>query len=96
MNDMFKDKRLTEINDNLEKINKNLQPNYWITLGRGMLTGFGSVLGAGIAVLLIGWFLNIIGIIPALKNYANDFRNAVQQSQNNKTFLPSDDTNTSK
>ena len=91
MNDFIKDKRLTEINDNLDKINQRMG-NYWYAFGRGLLTGFGSVLGAGIAILLIGWFLNIIGVIPAFRDYTNDLRDAFQQTQNDKTFLPSEET----
>ncbi len=91
MNDLYKDKRLTEINDNLTKMNYKMG-NYWFLVGRGVLAGFGSVLGAGIAIILIGWFLNIIGVIPALRGYADDFRSAIQQSQNNKTFIPTDNT----
>jgi hypothetical protein len=93
MNDFFKDKRLTEINDNLDKINSRMG-NYWFAFGRGLLTGFGSVLGAGIAILLIGWFLNIIGVIPAFKSYTDDLRNAFDQTQNNKSFIPSDSAGT--
>lgn len=88
MLDQLKDKRLEELNTNLEGINSKMG-NLWFALGKGLLTGFGSVLGAGIAVILIGWFLNVIGVIPALQNSATQWREAFQSTQ---SFIPSDTT----
>ena len=91
MLDQLKDKRLEDLNKSLEGINRKMG-SYWSAFGRGVLTGFGYVLGAGLAVILIGWFLNVIGVIPALKTTADDWRNAFQQTQQaaSKDFLPSD------
>ena len=84
MLDQIKDKKLEELNKNLEGINSRMG-NLWFAFGKGLLTGLGSVLGAGIAVILIGWFLNVIGVIPALQNSATEWREAFQSTQN---FLP--------
>ena len=89
MLDQLKDKKLDELNKNLEGINHKLG-NYKASFGRGVLTGFGYILGAGIAVIIIGWFLNVIGVIPALKNTAEDWRNVFQQTQDTKNFMPED------
>jgi hypothetical protein len=88
MND-FNDKQLSEINQNLANINKKMG-NYWYSFARGLLTGLGSVVGAGLAIILIGWFLNVIGVIPALKNSAEQWRNALQQTQDTKSFVPTE------
>lgn len=89
MLDNLKDKRLEDLNANLEGINRKLG-NLWFAFGKGLLTGFGSILGAGIAVILIGWFLNVIGVIPALQNSATQWREAFQSTQN---FIPDSTTN---
>lgn len=94
MLDQLKDKRLEEINANLEGINKKLG-SYWTAFGKGLLYGLGSVLGAGIAIIIIGWFLNVIGVIPALRSTSDQWRQAFQQqAQDAKSFLPADSTPT--
>lgn len=87
MLDNLKDSRLEELNENLEQINRKLG-NFWYSFIRGVLTGFGSILGAGLAIILIGWFLNIVGVIPAFQKQADEWRNVFQQTQNNKSYLP--------
>lgn len=92
MLDNLKDKRLEELNANLEGINRKLG-NMWFAFGKGLLTGLGSVLGAGLAVILIGWFLNVIGVIPALQSTAEDWRSVFQQTQTGaKDFIQTDTT----
>ena len=86
MLDNLKDKRLEELNQNLADINKKLG-NFWFAFGKGLLTGLGSVLGAGIAIILIGWFLNVIGVIPALSNSAQEWREAFQSTQQNSQAI---------
>jgi ABC-type transport system involved in cytochrome c biogenesis permease subunit len=88
MLDNLKDKKIEELNANLGKLTRQMG-SYWLALGKGLLYGFGTVLGAGVAIILIGWFLNIIGVIPALKSSADSWRSAFQQTQE-KTILPSD------
>lgn len=89
MLDQLKDKRLEELNKNLEGIN-NRMGNLWFAFGRGVLTGFGSVIGAGVAIIIIGWFLNVIGVIPALKETSDQWRQVLQQTQNPGSFMPTE------
>jgi uncharacterized membrane protein len=35
--------------------------------------------GAVFVVIIVGWILNIIGVIPALSNYATEFRTALER-----------------
>jgi hypothetical protein len=86
MLDQIKDKKLEELNKNLEGINRSLS-NHWFALGKGILYGLGSVLGAGMAIILIGWFLNVIGVIPALSNTATQWREAFQSSTDVKNYI---------
>lgn len=78
---------LDQLNQNIAQINRKLG-NFWLSLGKGFLTGFGYVLGAGVAIILIGWFLNGIGVIPALRKTADQWRDAFQQTQSQQTFIP--------
>ena len=93
MLDQIKDKKLEELNTNLAGINRSLG-SYWFVFGKGLLYGLGSVLGAGMAIILIGWFLNVIGVIPALSNTATQWREAFQATTDTKNFIPSTDTTT--
>jgi hypothetical protein len=93
MHEQLNEKKLEELNENLQGINRNLS-NYWLALGKGVLYGLGTVLGAGIAIILIGWFLNVIGVIPALSNTATQWREAFQASTDAKNYIAPADTTT--
>ena len=59
----------------------------WLAFGKGVLGGLGSVLGAGIALILIGWFLNVIGVIPALRQQADEWRQVFEQTQSASSII---------
>ncbi len=80
-----------DLNQNIQKLNKTMG-SYWLSLVRGLFTGFGTVLGAGLAVLLIGWFLNIIGVIPAFQKQAEQWRQVFIQNQNSQTYVTPEST----
>lgn len=72
--------QLKEINENLSAINRKTGGNlasFW----RGVLTGFGYLLGALIAVLIVGWVLNVIGIIPAFSDQVDSLREALDAAR---------------
>ena len=81
-----------EFNENLQILNKTMR-SYWVSFSRGLLTGFGSILGAGIAIILIGWFLNVIGVIPAFQKQAEQWKQAF--IQNSQTYVAPDSTTSS-
>jgi len=85
MNEHLKDKRIDDLNENLDQINYKLG-NFWFSFIKGLLSGFGSILGAGLAVIVIGWFLNIVGIIPTFQRQAEEWRQVFIQSQNDKNL----------
>jgi hypothetical protein len=94
MNDFTRDKKIEEISENLAIITKKFG-NGWIAFSMGVLKGFGSVLGAGLAIILIGWVLNIIGVIPALKNTTEDLKKIFEQGQQSTTqVLPTPESTT--
>lgn len=87
------EKEFREFNQNLQTLNNRLG-SVWLNLGKGFVAGFGSVLGAGIAIILIGWFLNVIGVIPAFKQQAESWRDVFIQQQSSGTFISPEDTPT--
>lgn len=70
---------LKTINTNIEKVHKNA--NWWRSLSHGVFTGFGYVLGFVIAIVVLGWVLNIVGVIPAFRQEVNAWRRLLQQTQ---------------
>jgi len=50
----------------------------WQSIWHGVAYGMGYIVGAAIIVIIIGWILNIIGVIPALSQQVTQFRNAVE------------------
>ena len=83
----FSDQDMKELNQNLANINKQFG-NHWLSLSKGMLLGLGSVVGAALAVTLIGWFLNVIGVIPAFQDEAAKWQQILEQSQNPQSIIP--------
>ena len=75
-----------EIKKELDKVNANLvailhkTESTWWALVRGALHGFGTVIGILFAILLIGWILNIMGILPGFKQQAEKFQTMWQQT----------------
>lgn len=79
---------LQKIQSELEAINKKT-PGNGMSFVRGILTGFGYVIGAGLAIIIIGWILNAVGVIPAFTRQADEWKNIFQRTQN-QTFVPVD------
>ena len=79
MNENDVNKQIADIRDSVEQINHRIGGG-WTTLWRGILSGLGYVLGALIALIIIGWVLNVIGIIPAFKQQVNSLKDSLQQA----------------
>jgi hypothetical protein len=72
--------QLQAIQQEISEVHGRLGGNTWAFV-RGLLGGFGSVIGAFLALLIIGWMLNIIGIIPALKNKVDQWQGTLINAQ---------------
>ena len=74
-----------ELKKHLESIEKELiyfrkeMTGVRVTLVRGIVYGAGYVIGAVLLILLIGWILNIIGVIPAFNDRVKEFRSALDR-----------------
>ena len=74
-----------ELKSHLETIEKELieirksSTSLMSSLSRGLVYGMGYVIGAVLIVLLVGWILNIVGVIPALSSQVTEFREALER-----------------
>ena len=76
----------SELKTELEKIDRNLvgifhkTESLWRAFVRGVLHGIGSILGVVLAVMIIGWILNILGILPGFKKQVQQFQTMWQET----------------
>lgn len=74
-----------ELATHLEKIEKEVTTlrkeltALWLVFMRGLINGAGYVVGAALVLTLIGWVLNVIGVIPAFTQGVNEFRASVDR-----------------
>ena len=74
-----------ELKTHLERIEKELVEFRRASLGvratliRGVVYGVGYILGAVLVIVLVGWFLNIIGVIPAFSDQVREFQTALER-----------------
>lgn len=68
---------ISEIKRHLARIDKALNSS-WRSFVRGTFQGLGSIVGATIIIVLIGWILNVIGVIPEFKEYVEEFKVMLQ------------------
>jgi len=75
-----------ELKTQLEKIDNHLvgifhkTESLWRAFVRGMLQGIGSIVGIALAILLIGWILNVMGIIPGIQQQAREWQSMWKQT----------------
>ena len=69
---------LNTINQSVVRLDKG---RWWKSLLDGILRGFGSILGVILAVLFLGWMLNVAGVIPAFKQEVEQWRKLLQDTQ---------------
>lgn len=71
---------VAELNENVKYIRRRVGGS-GMALWRGIMSGFGYVIGAFVAVLLIGWVLNALGVIPSFKAQIDSLKSSLQQVQ---------------
>jgi hypothetical protein len=67
-------RQLKEIKRELKAIESNTSIGNWFW--HGILSGAGWIVGSLIALLIIGWGLSFLGIIPGLNRIVVDLNNA--------------------
>jgi hypothetical protein len=69
-------KDLKKLENELSQLNR-ATTGIWETLWRGCIYGAGYIIGAVIVIVIIGWVLNIVGVIPAFDRQVAEFRSAL-------------------
>lgn len=67
-------RQLREIKRELKNIESNTSAKWWLL--HGMLYGAGWIIGSLLAILIIGWALSFLGVIPGLARIEVDLQNA--------------------
>ena len=83
MNDVDLQKHVEQIEQQLIAINKKT-PGHLGAFGKGVLTGFGSLIGVALGLVILGYVLNAIGVIPAFRSEADSWKQILQRSQSYK------------
>ena len=74
----------SELKEHLEKIEDELVKMRRRTTGvhhallRGIVYGAGYVIGAVLIIIIVGWILNVIGVIPAFSHQVQIFQTALE------------------
>ncbi len=75
-----------ELKESLEKMDRHIvgifhkTESIWRAFVRGIVHGIGSIFGIVVALLMVGWILNAMGVIPGLKTQAKQWQDMWQQT----------------
>lgn len=69
---------LKNIQEELSEI-KEQTANPWASFWRGMLQGAGAIVGGIAAIILLGWVLSLLGILPGFSVIVDSIRTAMSQ-----------------
>ncbi len=86
MNEQDFYKKLDEIHKSIVETQQVLKQGWWKSFFHGTLSGFGSVVGAVLALAILGWMLNAIGVVPAFRDQMKRFDGLLKQAE--QTRLP--------
>jgi leucyl aminopeptidase len=70
---------LDTINANLQQINKKTGNSVWRSFLHGAMSGMGSIVGVMIALAILGYILNVVGVIPAFRNRISHLNNTLDE-----------------
>lgn len=81
-------KKLDEINKNIIAVEKAVHVRLWKSFLDGAVRGVGYLFGVVLALALIGWILNIVGVIPAFKEQVDSWRDLIDKATQQTTAVP--------
>ena len=76
--------KLAEIESTLKEIYKIMKPSRWQMLVEGLWRGVGYLIGVLLAVAILGWVLNVIGVIPFLSDFSSDMKEVLKTTKVNR------------
>lgn len=79
-------KKLEEINKHVEQVKIHVKPKLWRSFLDGVFRGAGSIVGVVLALFLIGWVLNIIGVIPAFREQVDEWKGLIDRAAPQRTL----------
>lgn len=78
-------KKVDEIVSTMHAIEqKVVKLSPWRSFFNGIMSGIGSIIGVALALALVGWLLNLAGVIPAFQRQVDDWRQILNQTQGQK------------
>jgi hypothetical protein len=72
---------LEHIEQELKEIKERTGVSQWVSLRNGIFQGAGAVVGGIIAVVLLGWLLSVLGVIPGFATIGNTIQDAIHQQR---------------
>jgi hypothetical protein len=69
-----RDQKLAEIESTLQNIQQILKPTRWQMFVQGLWRAVGYLVGLILAIAIIGWILNIIGLIPFFSDFSENMK----------------------
>jgi len=76
--------KMVEMEASLKVIEKSLKPSVGRMILEGMVRGVGYLFGLIIAIAIIGWILNVMGVIPFLNTFSQDMKEILNTSVRNR------------
>lgn len=73
-----KNKKLDEIQLTLNNIYKVLKPTRYQMFVQGLWRAVGYLVGLILAIVVVGWLLNLLGFIPFLSNISENLKDILE------------------
>jgi hypothetical protein len=79
--DEDRNKHLEEIEKSLKEIKDILTPTRWQMFVQGVWRAVGYLIGLILAIIIIGWLLNMMGYVPFLSGTSETLRGALNEAR---------------
>ncbi len=80
--DEERNKKIDKIEEILKNIYKILRPTRWRMFIEGLWRAIGYFTGLMLAIIILGWFLNMIGVIPFMSEFSENMKEVLNVVKN--------------
>ena len=80
--DEERNKKIDEIEVTLKDIKKILVRTRWQMFAEGIWKAMGYLIGLMLAMIVAGWFLNVIGVIPFMSEFSENMKELLNVAKN--------------